>query len=370
MSALGFLKKILTFARYRGQKCHRINLMEAFDSFKKELSSPKRIFITTHVKPDADALGSSLGLANYLIKKGHEVTVVTPTDYPSFLTWMKGNEFVLDFSKKDDQKQAIIALEKADIIFCLDFSVLQRVNELGEMIRKSKAYIVNIDHHQDPEDFAQFRFWSTKAAATCELIYELIVKLGDKDLVDKEIAECLYAGIMTDTGGFRHPNTTKNVHLIVAELIDHGANGSQIANWIYDSNSVNRLKFIGFAITRRLVVREDIHTAYFVISKKDLKKYQSQTGDTEGLVNYALSLDGIKLAALFSEREDGIKISFRSSSEVAINKFAASYFDGGGHKNAAGGKSTLSLKDTVEKFEKLVEECQQELFESAIAEAH
>jgi bifunctional oligoribonuclease and PAP phosphatase NrnA len=336
--------------------------MEALATFKKELSSPKKIFITTHVKPDADALGSSLGLANYLIKKGHEVTVVTPTDYPYFLHWMKGNESVLDFSNPSEKALALSKLEEAQMIFCLDFSVLNRVNELGEMIRKSNAFIVNIDHHQDPEEFADFRLWSTKAAATCELVYELIVELGDKNFIDKEIAECLYAGIMTDTGGFRHPNTTKNVHLVVAELLEIGVDSAQIANLIYDSNSVNRLKFLGFAIMRRLVVREDLHTAYFVISKKDLKKYQSQTGDTEGLVNYALSLDRIKLAALFSEREDGIKISFRSSGDVAVNKFAASYFEGGGHKNAAGGKSALSLKDTVERFEALVEKCQSELF--------
>ncbi|WP_075348712.1 DHH family phosphoesterase [Algoriphagus marinus] len=337
-------------------------MKEALASFAKEISSPKKIFITTHVKPDADALGSSLGLANYLIKKGHDVTVVTPSDYPSFLNWMKGNEDVLDFSNPNDVNQAKKKLEEAEVIFCLDFSVLHRVNELGELIRDSDAYVVNIDHHQDPEDFADYRLWSTKAAATCELVYELIVDLGDKSLIDKDIAECLYAGIMTDTGGFRHPNTTKNVHLVVAELLDLGADTSQIANWIYDSNSVNRLKFIGFAISRRLVIREDLHLAYFTISKKDLKKYQSRTGDTEGLVNYALSLEGIKLAALFSEREDGIKISFRSSTEVAVNKFAAAYFNGGGHKNAAGGKSSLGLKETVELFESLVDKHQSELF--------
>jgi len=340
--------------------------MEALASFKREISSPKKIFITTHVKPDADALGSSLGLANYLLKKGHEVTVVTPSDYPSFLNWMKGNDSVLDFSNPSDTALATKKLKEADIIFCLDFSCLNRVNELGEMIRKSDAYTVNIDHHQDPEDFADFKVWSTAAAATCELVYELIVNLGDEALLDRDIAECLYAGIMTDTGGFRHPNTTKNVHLVVAELLDLGADASQIANWIYDSNSVNRLKFIGFAISRRLVVHEDLHTAYFAISKKDLKKYQSRTGDTEGLVNYALSLDGIKLAALFSEREDGIKISFRSSSEVSVNKFAAEYFDGGGHKNAAGGKSPLGLKETVERFEALVKEHQDELFQDPV----
>lgn len=337
--------------------------MEALASFKRELSSLKNIFITTHVKPDADALGSSLGMAGYLKKKGHQVSVVTPTDYPSFLNWMEGNDDVLDFSREDHRKKAEKALDEAEIVICLDFSCLNRVNELGELIRKSGAYIVNIDHHQDPEDFADYRLWSTEAAATCELVYELIVALEDRDLIDDSIASCLYAGIMTDTGGFRHPNTTKNVHLVVADLIELGANATQIANRIYDSNSVNRLKFIGFAISRRLVIREDLHMAYFAISKKDLKKYQSRTGDTEGLVNYALSLDGIKLAALFSEREDGIKISFRSSAEVAVNKFATEYFNGGGHKNASGGKSELSLKETVEKFEKLVEKYQTELFQ-------
>jgi phosphoesterase RecJ-like protein len=338
--------------------------MEALGTFKQQLSSPRKIIITTHIKPDADALGSSLGLSNYLIKKGHEVTVITPTDYPYFLTWMEGNEGVLDFSNGGHRQKALAKLEQADVIFCLDFSVLDRVNELGALIRKSSAYIVNIDHHQDPEDFADFRLWSTKAAATCELVYELIVELGDRSLIDKGIASCLYAGILTDTGGFRHPNTTKNVHLVVAELIESGADATHIANLIYDSNSINRLKFIGFAISRRLVVREDLQLAYFVISKKDLKKYQSQTGDTEGLVNYALSLTGVKLAALFSEREDGVKISFRSSVDVAVNKFAAAHFGGGGHKNAAGGKSSLSLKKTVERFESLVQEHQVDLFQS------
>ena len=229
-------------------------------------------------------------------------------------------------------------------------------------VESSNAYKVNIDHHQDPKDFADFRYWSTSAAATCELIYELIVAIGHRDLIDKDIAECLYAGIMTDTGGFRHPNTTKNVHLITAELIGIGADNSKISRLIYDTNSVNRLKFIGFAITRRLTIMQDLQTAYFAISKKDLRKYSSQTGDTEGLVNYALSLDGIKIAALFTEREDGIKISFRSTEDIAVNKFAASYFDGGGHKNASGGKSQLTLQETTEKFETLIKENYNSLF--------
>lgn len=336
--------------------------MQELESFKEALSSPKKVVITTHHKPDADALGSSLGMANFLIKKGHEVTVITPSDYPSFLHWMKGNEKVINFEDKSKQEIAKKHIKEAEVIFCLDFSCLSRIQDMQESVEESKAYKVNIDHHQDPKDFADFRYWSTKAAATCELVFELIAKLGEKDAIDKDIADCLYAGIMTDTGGFRHPNTTKNVHLITAELIEMGADNSKISRLIYDTNSINRLKFIGFAITRRLIILEELQTAYFSISKKDLRKYHSKTGDTEGLVNYALSLDGIKVAALFTEREDGVKISFRSVEDVAVNKFAAEYFDGGGHKNASGGKSPLGLKETTEKFEKLIKENQKTLF--------
>src|SRR5690554_2686236 len=336
--------------------------MQDLKIFKERLSLPQNIVITTHHKPDADALGSSLGMANYLKKKHHDVTVITPSDYPSFLHWMKGNDEVINFEEEGNHEIATRKIDQADVIICLDFSSLTRLDELGEIVKGSKAFIVNIDHHQDPEEFADFRYWSTSAAATCELVFELIVQMGDKDLIDSDIADCLYAGIMTDTGGFRHPNTTKNVHSVTAELIGLGADNSKISRLIYDTNSINRLKFIGFALTRRLVILPELQTAYFAISKKDLKKYDSQTGDTEGLVNYALSLDGIKLAALFTERKDNIKISFRTAEDVAINKFAAQYFDGGGHKNASGGKSTLSLAETTEKFEKLVKENKQTLF--------
>jgi bifunctional oligoribonuclease and PAP phosphatase NrnA len=336
--------------------------MPDITSLKKIISEPKRIVITTHHKPDADALGSSLGLANYLQKKGHEVTVITPSDYPSFLHWMKGNERVLNFEDPSLKNKAIDKIAEAEVLFYLDFSCTNRMQSMESYAVASKAYKINIDHHQEPKDIADYQIWSTKAAATCELIYEMIVELGDKELIDQDIADCLYAGIMTDTGGFRHPNTTKNVHLITAELIGMGADNSKISRLIYDTNSLNRLKFIGFAITRRLTILEEFQTAYFTISKKDLKKYESKTGDTEGLVNYALSLDGIKIAALFTERNDGIKISFRSVEDVAINKFAADYFDGGGHKNASGGKSNLSLPETAKKFEKLIKENLKNLF--------
>ncbi len=309
--------------------------------------------ITTHHKPDADALGSSLGMANYLIKKGHNVKVITPSDYPGFLNWMKGNDDVLAYTDKgSNQVQHFI--DEADTIITLDFSVLHRINEMGEMVRNAKAFKVNIDHHLEPEDFADYRLWDTKAASTCELCFELIVMLGDKALIDKDIAECLYAGIMTDTGGFRHPNTTQNVHEVVAELIGIGADNAKIAKEIYDTNSLNRLKFLGFALSQKLEVLPEFHTAYFAITNEELNRFESKTGDTEGLVNYALSLEGIVLAVLFKDSGDGIKLSFRSIGEFPANEIASKYFNGGGHRNAAGGKTEGTLEETVDKFKSVL----------------
>lgn len=327
--------------------------MGDIESLIKQLNTPNKIVITTHHKPDADALGSSLGMANYLIKKGHNVKVITPSDYPGFLNWMKGNDDVLVYTDKNsNQVQTLI--DEADTIITLDFSVLHRINEMGEMVRNSKAFKVNVDHHLDPEDFADFRLWDTNAASTCELCFELIVQLGDKALIDKDIAECLYAGIMTDTGGFRHPNTTQNVHKVVAELIGIGANNAKVAKEIYDTNSLNRLKFLGFALSTKLEVLPEFHTAYFAITNEELNRFESKTGDTEGLVNYALSLDGIVLAVLFKDSGDGIKISFRSIGEFPANEIASKYFNGGGHRNAAGGKTEWTLEETVDKFKSIL----------------
>lgn len=325
---------------------HKMPKMQAF---KALLDTPKEIVITTHQNPDADALGSSLGLAGFLKKKGHKVTVITPTDYPDFLKWMKGNEEVIVFNANNEAKSAKL-VENADMIFCLDFSSLKRINELGELVRAAKGKKVLIDHHLDPEDFADFKFWSTKAAATAELVYDLIFKLGYRELVDKDIAESLYAGIMTDTGSFKHSNTTAAVHKITAELIQRGADTSKVAKLIYDTNSIERIKFIGFALSERLHILPKYKTAYFSISLEDLDKFKSKTGDTEGLVNYALSIKGIVMSAVIIENEELIKLSFRSIGEFPVNEIAREYFEGGGHKNAAGGKSMLSLDDTIKKL--------------------
>lgn len=334
--------------------------MQNLEAFKSVLSTPKRIVITTHHKPDADALGSSLGMSGFLKKLGHEVTIITPTDYPDFLNWMKGNDDVIVFNEGNEKRSEKL-VQDAELIFCLDFSSLHRINELGEMVRNSAGKKVLIDHHLEPEDFAEFVHWSTEAAATAQLVFTLFRDMGKLDLMDKSIAEALYAGILTDTGAFKHSNTTREVFEICAELITYGADVSKVSKLVYDTNSLDRVRFLGYALHEKLVVKMDYATAYFAITAEELKRFNSRTGDTEGLVNYALSIKGIKLAAVIIDRTEAIKISFRSLGDFSVNTFARKYFDGGGHRNAAGGKSYLPLEETVKKFEELLEKHKEEL---------
>ncbi|MFD2512958.1 bifunctional oligoribonuclease/PAP phosphatase NrnA [Pontibacter locisalis] len=327
--------------------------MHNINALQELLKEPKEVMITTHHKPDADALGSSLGLAGYLKKKGHRVTVITPSDYPSFLNWMEGNDDVIVYSEKNDALvQRIIG--ESQVIFCLDFNNLSRINEMGEYIRSAAGTKILVDHHLQPDDFADLDYANTQAAATAEIVYDLIKAMGDGDLIDTGIGECLYAGIMTDTGSFRHPSTSKNVHLIIADLLQIGVRTSNVHRLIYDSSSELRLRFLGYALKEKLVVLPEYKTAYFAITADELKAYDSKTGDTEGLVNYALSIEGIVFAALIIDRTQAVKMSFRSVGDFSANEFARENFNGGGHKNAAGGMSMDSLEATVAKFESLL----------------
>jgi bifunctional oligoribonuclease and PAP phosphatase NrnA len=334
--------------------------MQNAQAFKEFMSKPRKAVILTHFKPDADALGSSLGLAGYLTRTGHLVQVITPSDYPDFLTWMPGNENVLIFHK-DRPQQAQHFISTADIIFCLDFSSLKRINELGEMVAKTSAKKVLIDHHLEPEQFADFEQWDTAAASTAELVYLLIHQLGDDNMIDAAIADCLYAGLMTDTGSFRHPNTTIQVFNVAAALVGKGANPAKVSKLIYDTNSLERLRLMGYVLSERLQVVPEYRTAYIILSSEDLKKYGSQTGDTEGLVNFGLSIKGVRLSVLISDRKENIKLSFRSLGDFSVNDLARKHFEGGGHKNAAGGQTWLTLDQTVKKFLDLLPEYKEEL---------
>ncbi len=334
--------------------------MEKFDEFKALIEQPKKIMITTHYKPDADALGSSLALKLYLEKKGHEVSVISPSDYPGFLTWMEGNDDVIIYSK-DTKEQCEKIVEESDIVFCLDFSALHRIFQLGELVSNCDAVKVLIDHHRDPEKFADYELWNQDASATAELIYELIEMLGDNNEITVSIGECIYAGIMTDTGSFRFPSTSARVHMIIADLISKGVDNGKIHRLIYDNSTESRLRLLGFILSKKLKVLPEYHTAFIPLSRKELYRFNAQTGDTEGIVNYALSIKGIKFAALMKESDGIVKLSFRSIGDFGANTFASENFEGGGHKNAAGGRSTLSLEDTERKFILLLDKYKEEL---------
>jgi phosphoesterase RecJ-like protein len=326
--------------------------MKDAEKFKLLLESPKRIAITVHTNPDADALGSALGFASILKQLGHDLMVISPNEYPDFLKWMKGNDEVVVYEKSVDKVDSFI--DEADVICCLDFSDLKRIGALGEKVRSAKAIKVMIDHHLEPEKFADIEKWSVEAGATAELIYDLAEEMNWLEFIGPEEADCLYAGIMTDTGGFRHPNTTKHIHEVVANLIGLGANTSRIAKLVYDTNTENRLRLMGFVLSQRMVVMKEYDVAYIYLTLEDQKKFNVQKGDTEGLVNYALSIANITIAAMFTESKEMVKISFRSIGSFSVNEFARKNFGGGGHANAAGGRSELSLQDTLERFKSLV----------------
>ncbi|MEN9370023.1 MAG: hypothetical protein RI952_888 [Bacteroidota bacterium] len=323
------------------------------------LSEAKKIVITTHHKPDGDAMGSSLGLYHFLLALGHQVHVVTPSDYPYFLHWLPGNSEVIDFQIQEARAKELVA--EADLIICSDFNALSRIGSLGDLVRNSAAKKVMIDHHLDPEGFEDYTYWDVRACAAAELVYRFIVELGFGNSIDKDIATCLYTGIMTDSGSFRFPSTSAEVHRIIADLIERGANNSRIHELIYDTNSENRLKFLGHILSQKMFVLPEINTAYIYIDQEELKKYQIVTGDTEGIVNYALSINGIRFAILVVDRGEARKLSFRSKGEFPANEVAKKYFEGGGHRNAAGGISFLSLAETVEKIKNILPEYEEML---------
>ena len=319
------------------------------------LNKPQqKIIITTHHKPDADALGSSLGLYNFLLQLGVASTVITPTDYGDFLKWMPGENTVINFETNETKSAEMIA--EADFIFCLDFNSLKRINKMGELVGASMAKKVIIDHHLEPENFADFGLWSSEASSTCELVFLMIEQFGEVDKITKDVASCLYAGIMTDTASFKHPSTYPSTHRVAAVLLEKGAQSNIIFDEIYDNYSVDRMRFIGFCLNEKLQIFEDIHTALICVTADELKNYKNLTGDTEGLVNYGLSIKGMKLSVLIIDRTHRVKMSFRSKGNFPCNELARLYFSGGGHFNAAGGESTDTVENVESKFKTIIQE--------------
>ncbi len=322
---------------------------EDISAVKALLNTPKQCVIVPHRNPDGDAIGSTLGLYHYLNLHKHNVRVIAPNDYPDFLKWIPGEDTIL---KYDSQKEASIALiHEADIIFTLDFNALHRAGDMASELEKSNATFIMIDHHQQPDDYAKYTYSDASMSSTCEMVYHFIELLGNVDLINADMATCIYTGIMTDTGSFRFPATTSRTHEIIGDLIRKGANNAQIHNNIYDTNSYSRMQLLGRAMQNLKLIPE-YRTAYITLSQAELDAFNFKKGDTEGFVNYALSIKGIILAAIFIEntQEGIIKISLRSKGDFSVNEFSRSHFGGGGHTNAAGGKTQMTLQATIDKF--------------------
>ncbi|MDP4619778.1 MAG: DHH family phosphoesterase [Sediminibacterium sp.] len=334
--------------------------MQAIEQFYPFLNQPFKAVITAHQKPDGDAMGSTLGLYHFLKQLGHEVTVISPTNWAQFLDWMPGVDQVIDFEANKNEASEIVA--DADYVFCLDFNILHRTKHLEPSIRDSKALKILIDHHQQPDNpsFA-YGISDVKMSSTCEMVYDFIVKSGHSNLINIDIATCLYTGLMTDTGSFRFPSTTASVHKIVAHLKELGLQHAKIHEIIYDNSTEGRLKFMGNAFLNRMTVLPEFKTAVMAIPKTDIYKFELKTGDTEGLVNYLLSIEGIKFAAILIDREEERKWSFRSKGNFDVNIFARTHFEGGGHANAAGGRSSKSLDETFNDFKNIIENYKSQL---------
>jgi phosphoesterase RecJ-like protein len=334
--------------------------MDSISNIIPNLTTPKKVVITMHQKPDGDAMGSTLGLFHFLVQLGHQVNVISPTNWASFLNWMPGCNTVIDYEKDQSKSDGIIA--NAEWIFCLDFNTMSRTKKMEDSLLNANAEKILIDHHQQPQvEIFKYGVSDTTKSSTAEMVYDFIIQSGFSEKINNEVSQCLYAGVMTDTGSFRFPSTSAGVHTMIADLLRKGLKHSVIHEELYDNFSENRLRFIGNTLLNRFQIFYEYNTALISITQQDLMKYDIKTGDTEGLVNYPLSIEGIKLAAIIIDRGEERKCSFRSKGSFDVNTFARKYFDGGGHYNAAGGQSKEPLEAVVSKFIKALSENKNEL---------
>lgn len=333
--------------------------MNRFEELKELLAKPRKIVILPHRNPDGDAIGSTLALSHYLTKLGHECEIIAPNDFPKFLKWMDGAKKIRIGEYTPGKCRNLV--ENAELIFILDFNNFNRIDEVGEWVQRSRVPKILIDHHQEPEEF-DFMYSDTSMPATCQMVYNFIEKMGHLELIDKSIAECIYTGIMTDTGNFRFRNTQASTHRVVAELHEKGIEIDKIYNNVFDTQSPSRMKLLGLALNSMETFPE-FRTAYMFLTRAQQLEYSSQKGDTEGFVNFGLGLNDFVFSVIFIEdqQQDFIKISLRSKGNFDVNTFARMHFNGGGHINAAGGKSELNMEETIRKFEELLHLYREEL---------
>ncbi len=325
--------------------------MEGIELLKKELSQPKDIAIFSHRNPDGDALGSSMALKLYLEKMGHSVKIIFPSEFPSIYTFLPKTDEVVIFDFEKEKVNEII--EHAKMMFFLDFSSLDRIDKIGELIIDKKIPKVHIDHHIDPEPIADYVLSDTSSSSTSELIFEFLDELDDNKHMNEDIAKCIMTGLITDTGSFRYSTTSKTFH-VASELMKYNLDLNYIQNKIHNSHSEKQIRLLGHALNKRLEIIPEFHTGIITLTKKDYQDFDIQRGDTEGLVNYILMMNNIKVAALITEQPTIVKLSLRSKGDISVQELARDNFKGGGHKNAAGGHAYAKLDTVVNKFKSIL----------------
>jgi phosphoesterase RecJ-like protein len=326
--------------------------MENINDLRALLSRPKDIVITTHRNPDGDAIGSSLGLYHFLQKTGfHNVKIVSPSEYPETFSWMPDVDRIIVYDEEPERAEKMI--QQAALIFCLDFNSLDRIDKVGEIIQPLKTPKVMIDHHLFPEGFADFILSDTTASSTCELVFDFVEMMEMKKDLDRTIGECLYTGIITDTGSFKY-STSSKLFRIVAELLDTGVDDTVLQDLIFNSLTEKNLRLLGHCLNNRLEVLDEFKTGIITLTKEDYQTFDIQRGDTEGIVNFILKMRHIKMAAFIMEQPTIVKISLRSKGDFSVQEIAKKHFRGGGHKNASGGASFQPLDTTVKKFKELL----------------
>lgn len=327
--------------------------MENFEELKGLLAVPKDIVLTTHRNPDGDAVGSMLGMYHYLNQHGHTVRMIAPSEYPEFLAWLPDADRILIYDLEPERGREWI--ERADLLFALDYNDLDRVDKMGEVISEVDARKVLVDHHLLPGAFPDYSLWDVDASSTCELVFDFIALMGDKRRINHRIGDCLFTGILTDTGSFKY-STSPKLFRIVAELLEMGVNDQQLQDLIFNSMDEKGLRLLGHCLYNRMEILEEYHTGIITLTKEDYETYNIQRGDTEGIVNFLLKLKNVKLAAFIHEQPTITKLSLRSKGDFSVQEIARDHFKGGGHKNASGGASFIGLNATVKKFKSLLPE--------------
>lgn len=338
---------------------------EIFTSLERLVKVPRqKVTLVTHENPDGDAIGSAIGLGEVLKNFGHDVTVIVPNDYPEFLQWFSSSIEIVVYERKKNRGKAVF--EKTQLLFCLDFNEAKRTARMEKRVLEFSKPMVLIDHHPYPTDFCDLMISEPEYSSTAELVFDVIQKINLEKYLNHNAAEALFTGIMTDTGSFAHNISRPNTFQVVAKLMEWGIDTEKIHAAVYHNFSAHRMKLLGHCLGKKMEVFPEYRAAVIWLSQKELKDFEYTPGDTEGFVNYPLSINNIVFSALFIEKKDHVKASFRSKGNFACNAFSRDHFSGGGHKNAAGGETKLSLEDAVKKFRQLLVDYKHQLLETTI----